>query len=666
MGTHIHTHGSEQHTCSGHHHHHHHHHGDEEHLRLLAARIILTIVLLAVAIGIERSLTMTTWQELLVYLPAYLLIASGTLREAIEGILHGDVFNENLLMTIATLGALSIGFLPGAQTQFAEAVTVMLLYRIGTLCEHYAEGKSRHSISHLMNLRPDVAHVIREGKTLVVPVEEVAVGETLLVQPGERIPIDGIVTEGQSTLDTSALTGESMPMVVSQGEKVISGAVNLQGVLRIKATLTSEESTVSRIIRLMESEEERKSRSEAFITRFARIYTPIVVLSALVLAILPPLCAYGPFMQAFPTWLYRALIFLVISCPCALVISIPLTFFGGIGGASRHGILIKGSGAVDLLARVQSVVFDKTGTLTEGRFAVEAVHPQKISKEQLLHLTAHVEHYCSHPIASVLREAYPQEATDGCHITAVEEVTGEGIQALVEGRLVCVGNTRMMERMGVKWIPCQHMGTAVHVAIDGEYAGHIIISDQVKGASAETIRELQEMGVKDIVMLTGDREEVAESVATALNIKEYHAALLPQDKVRHLEERMQTLSASGTLAFVGDGINDAPVLKRADVGIAMGGVGSDAAIEAADIVLMDDNPQKVSLAIRLARRTLTIAHQNIIFAIGTKVAILLLAALGMGSMGLAIFGDVGVTILAVLNATRALHYHTPSFVKDKL
>ena len=451
---------------------------------MLAARIILTIILLAVAIGIERSLTMTTWQELLVYLPAYLLIASGTLREAIEGILHGDVFNENLLMTIATLGALSIGFLPGAQTQFAEAVTVMLLYRIGTLCEHYAEGKSRHSISHLMNLRPDVAHVIREGKTLVVPVEEVAVGETLLVQPGERIPIDGIVTEGQSTLDTSALTGESMPMVVSQGEKVISGAVNLQGVLRIKATLTSEESTVSRIIRLMESEEERKSRSEAFITRFARIYTPIVVLSALVLAILPPLCADGPFMQAFPTWLYRALIFLVISCPCALVISIPLTFFGGIGGASRHGILIKGSAAVDLLARVQSVVFDKTGTLTEGRFAVEAVHPKRISKEQLLHLTAHVEHYCSHPIASVLREAYPQEATDGCHITAVEEVTGEGIQALVEGRLVCVGNTRMMERMGVNWVPCQHMGTAVHVAINGEYAGHIIISDQVKGASA--------------------------------------------------------------------------------------------------------------------------------------------------------------------------------------
>ncbi|MGN0234235.1 MAG: heavy metal translocating P-type ATPase [Bacteroidaceae bacterium] len=609
----------------------------------------------------RRCTALVPWQLLLVYLLPYLTVAYKTLHEALEGILHGDMFNENLLMAIATLGALAIGFLPGAEAQYAEAVLVMLLFQIGELFEHYAEGQSRHSISHLMDLRPDVAHVIREGKAIDVPTGEVSIGETLLVHPGEKIPTDGIVTEGQSMLDTSALTGESMPRSIQAGQEVISGCVNLNGVLSIRATLTSEESTVSRIISLMESEDGLKSRSEAFITRFARIYTPIVVFSALALAIIPPLCSGQSFMQTFPIWLYRALVFLVVSCPCALVISIPLTFFGGIGGASRCGILIKGSGSIDRLAKVHSVVFDKTGTLTEGHFSVEAVHPNKTDEEQLLHMAAHVERFSTHPIASVLRDAYPHEATDGCRISQVEEVAGEGIQAVVEGRRVCVGNARMMERMGIQWHPCHHTGTIIHVAIEGEYAGHIIISDQVKEESAGTVRELRELGVQHIVMLTGDRQEVAGDVASALDIREYHASLLPEDKVRYMEEMLKAIDTQGTLAFVGDGVNDAPVLKRADIGIAMGGMGSDAAIDAADIVLMDDNPKKVAMAIRLARRTLSIAHQNIVFAIGTKVCILLLAAVGLGSMGLAIFGDVGVTILAVLNATRALRLHKPSY-----
>lgn len=634
--------------------HHHHEEGEEASTGRQLLLILLTIVLLAGARWVELHCGLPTWQVLIVYLVPYLTIGHGTLREAAEGIVHGDMFNEDLLMTIATLGALTIGFLPGAESEFPEAVFVMLFFQVGELFEHYAEGQSRRSISHLMDLRPDMARVVRDGQALEVPPQEVAVGETLLVQPGEKVPLDGIVSEGCSSLDTVALTGESMPRDVKEGDEVVSGCVNLSGVLKIEATRTFGESTVSQIISMVESENGRKSRSEAFITRFARIYTPIVVFSAIALALLPPLLASEPFLVALPTWLYRALIFLVVSCPCALVISIPLTFFGGIGGASRCGILIKGSGSVDRLAQLRTVVFDKTGTLTEGRFSVVAVHPDRVDGKQLLHMAAHVEHFSTHPIASALRDAFPQEATDGCHIGQVEEVAGEGVQAVVEGHKVCVGNARMMERLAVRWHQCHRVGTIIHVAIDGEYAGHIVISDQVKEGSAGAVSHLKALGVRRIVMLTGDRHEVASEVAARLGIEEYHDELLPADKVRYMEALLRDVQGHGTLAFVGDGINDAPVLKRADVGIAMGAMGSDAAIEAADVVLMDDKPQKVALAIRLARRTLGIAHQNIVFAIGVKVAILLLAAFGLGSMGLAVFGDVGVTVLAVLNATRAL------------
>ena len=637
------------------HEHHHHHHGGEEHGHAWQwGRIGLTILLLVGASVVEHTCALPTWQILLVYLVPYLLVGGGTLREAAEGIAHGDVFNEDFLMAVATLGALGIGFLPGAETEFAEAVAVMLFFQIGELFEHYAEGRSRQSISHLMNIRPDVARVEREGQTLEVAPQEVQVGEVIVVKPGDRVPLDGEVLEGNSSLNTVALTGESLPRDVTVGDEVISGCINMSGVLRICTTRSFGESTVSRIISMVESADECKSHSEAFITRFARVYTPIVVLSALALAILPPLLGTVPFMQTFPTWLYRALVFLVVSCPCALVISIPLTFFGGIGGASRCGILIKGSNCFDALAKVRCVVFDKTGTLTQGHFAVVAVHPDKYDEQQLLHMAAHVEHFSTHPIAAALRDAFPQEATDGCHISEVEEVAGQGVRAQVEGHDVCVGNGKMMESLGVEWHQCHRVGTIIHVVVDGQYAGHIVISDQVKADSAPAIAQLKAQGVSRTVMLTGDREEVAREVAGTLGMDEYHAALLPADKVERMEQLLSGMKEGEKLAFVGDGINDAPVLKRADVGIAMGGMGSDAAIEAADVVLMDDNPTKVALAIRLARRTIGIARQNIVFAIGIKVAILILAAVGIGSMALAVFGDVGVTVLAVFNATRAL------------
>ena len=616
--------------------------------------IAVTAVLLAGAVIIEKHCTLPTWQLLLVYLIPYMLVGAPTLKEAAEGIAHGDVFNENFLMTVATLGALCIGFLPGAETEFPEAVFVMLFFAVGEIFETYAEGRSRDSISHLMDIRPDTVEVERNGRVETVPPEEVRVGEVIVIRPGEKVPLDGTVIEGTSSLNTVALTGESMPRDVSTGDEVISGCINLSGVLRVRTTKSFGESTVSKILRLVESADGQKSRSESFITRFARVYTPIVVFAALLLAFLPPLFSETGFSASFAMWLHRALIFLVVSCPCALVISVPLTFFGGLGGASRKGILIKGSNYMDTLARIGTVVFDKTGTLTKGEFAVEAVHPEDFNENELLHLAAHVEHFSTHPIGEALRAAFPNEATDGCSVTDVEEIAGQGIKACVEGRPVCVGNTRMMDSVGAGWHDCHRAGTIIHVAVDGKYAGHIVINDLVKEDSAEAIAALKRLGVSRTVMLTGDREEVARDVASRLGLDAYHAALLPADKVSYLEQLLASNPDGRSLAFVGDGINDAPVLKRADVGIAMGGLGSDAAIEAADVVLMDDKPTKIATAIAIARRTLHIARQNIWFAIVVKAAILGLATVGLGTMWLAVFADVGVTVLAVLNAMRAL------------
>ncbi len=634
------------------HHHHEHHHHDESPRRQLAV-IIISALLLAVAIIIEKSTQLPTWQLLLVYLVPYLAAGFGTLREAAEGIASGDVFNEHFLMAVATIGALWIGFLPGAETQFPEAVFVMLFFQVGELFEGYAEGQSRKSIAHLMEIRPDSAHVKRGDKLETIHPEEVAVGDIIVIQPGEKVPLDGVIIEGSTALNTIALTGESMPREAGEGDEVISGCVNISGVVTARVTKPFEESTASKIIRLVESAGEHKAHSETFIARFAKVYTPVVVFAALALALLPPLLS-GNFGAAFPVWLYRALLFLVVSCPCALVISVPLTFFGGIGGASRNGILVKGANFMDVLAKTGTIVFDKTGTLTHGRFAVEAVHPEQCDERHLLHLAAHVEHFSTHPIGAALRDAFPDEATDGCRISDVTELAGRGIQATVEGRQVSVGNSQMMDDMGIGWHDCGEKGTIIHVAIDGEYAGHIVINDQVKPTSREAIEALRQLGVKKTVMLTGDREAVGTDVAQRLSIDEWHCELMPADKVVAVETLLNQRSDDSAVAFVGDGINDAPVLARADIGIAMGGLGSDAAIEAADVVLMDDDPAKIAVAIKTARRTLRIARQNVVFAIGVKVAVLLLAAIGVASMWMAVFADVGVTVLAVLNAMRAL------------
>mgnify|MGYP001149179957 FL=1 len=616
--------------------------------------IAVTAVLLAVAIIVERHCNLPAWQLLLIYLIPYLLVGADTLKEAAEGIAHGDVFNENFLMTIATIGALCIGFLPGAETEFPEAVFVMLFFQVGELFETYAEGKSRDSISHLMEIRPDTADVERDGVVKTVAPENVGIGEVIIVKPGEKVPLDGTVIEGTSSLNTVALTGESLPRDVNTGDEVISGCVNLTGVLHIRTTKSFGESTVSKILQLVESADGQKSRSESFITRFARVYTPVVVMAALLLALVPPLFSSAGFSGSFATWLHRALIFLVVSCPCALVISVPLTFFSGLGGASRKGILIKGSCYMDSLAKIGTVVFDKTGTLTKGEFAVEAVHPEDFNENELLHLAAHVEHFSTHPIGEALRAAFPNAANDGCSVSNVEEIAGQGIKACVEGRSVCVGNTRMMDSVGAGWHDCHRAGTIIHVAVDGKYAGHIVINDLVKEDSAEAVTSLKRLGVSQTVMLTGDREDVARDVAVKLGIDTWYAGLLPADKVKHLEQLLATKQAGRSLAFVGDGINDAPVLKRADIGIAMGGLGSDAAIEAADVVLMDDKPTKIATAISISRCTIHIARQNVWFAIGVKAAILILATVGLGTMWLAVFADVGVTVLAVLNAMRAL------------
>ena len=647
--------------CANEHEHHHEHHHDG--LIHQLSLIFASASLLVLAVVIEHKFQLPTWQLLLVYLVPYLVIGHDTLKEAAEGIAHGHAFDEHFLMSVATIGALCIGFLPGAENQFPEAVFVMLFFQVGELFEGYAEGKSRESISHLMDIRPDYANVAcGDAQLQKVSPDQVEVGSVIVVRPGEKVPLDGVVIEGTSSLNTIALTGESMPREITVDDEVISGCINLSGVIRVRTTKNFGESTVSKIIELVENASEHKSQSEAFITRFARIYTPIVVCAAIAIAILPPLfiavanSSLFTFHSSFPTWLYRALMFLVVSCPCALVISVPLTFFGGIGGASRHGILVKGANYMDILAKIKTVVFDKTGTLTHGQFAVEAVHPDTCSEHQLLHLAAHVEHFSTHPIGAALRDAFPDEATDGCRISDIEEIAGHGIVASVEEHRVAVGNTKLMDSIGAKWHDCHHVGTIIHVAIDGVYAGHIVINDKIKDDSADAITQLKALGVGKTVMLTGDRKEVADHVAKQLHIDEYHAELLPADKVAYMDEivNSQQQTANSQTLFVGDGINDAPVLARADIGIAMGGLGSDAAIEAADVVIMDDQPSKIALAIRIARRTLSIAHQNVYFAIGVKVAVLLLATFGLATMWLAVFADVGVTVLAVLNAMRAL------------
>ena len=676
-------------------------------------KIGISALLLVAAVVIEKCFPgLSTWQLLLVYLVPYLVAGHETLLTAVEGVDRGDMFNEHFLMSFATTGALLIGFLPGAETEFAEAVFVMLFFLVGEMFEEYAEGQSRRSIAQLMNIRPDVAHVVGRGD---VSPESVEVGSIIEIRPGEKVPLDGVVVEGATSLDTAALTGESVPRNAAVGDTVLSGCINLSGVVRVRTIKEYGESTVAKIISLVENAGERKSKSEAFITRFARVYTPVVVFAAIALAIVPPLFSFlishfsfsaatishFSFSAALTTWLHRALIFLVVSCPCALVISVPLTFFGGIGGASRKGILVKGANFMDVLAKVDTVVFDKTGTLTQGKFSVTAVHDivgdaskrcdaavvgnaskRCVSESELLHLAAHVEHHSTHPIGAALREAYPSECTDGCIVSDVTEVAGHGIRAkvtltengqcsMVNGQCstvngqprvldVCVGNDKMMESMGVQWTRCVYdTGTIVHVAIDGKYAGHILAGDTIKADSAEAVRQLRQLGIRRTVMLTGDRPDVASVVAEKLGIDEWHAGMLPDDKARFIEglkphPKPLPEGEEGAVAFVGDGINDAPVLARADVGIAMGGLGSDAAIEAADVVVMDDRPSKVATAINIARRTLRIASENVVMAIGVKVAVLLLATFGLATMWMAVFADVGVTVIAVMNAMRAM------------
>ena len=635
-----------------HDHHEHEHSHEDGGIRESVIRITLAAVLLAVAVLIEKNTAWKTWQYLLLYLIPYLIVGWETLSEGAEKLLEGEALDEDFLMGVATIGALAIGFLPGAQSQFPEAVFVMLFFQLGELFEGIAEGRSRRSIEALMDIRPDSANLETPDGLKVVHPDEISVGDTIVVKPGEKVPLDGTVLEGESSLDTRALTGESVPRGVTKGDNIASGCINLSGALRVRVEKLFGESTASQILELVEHASESKSSSESFITRFAKVYTPIVVGAAVLLAIIPPIFFGG----VFATWLYRALSFLIVSCPCALVISVPLSFFGGIGGASRKGILVKGSNFLEELSRLHTVVFDKTGTLTEGVFQVTAVHPELIGEEELLHLAAHVESLSTHPIAEALRRAYSAEKDD-CEVSGITEIAGKGVKAEVNGRTVCAGNARLMDELQIEIHECgkcKHTGTVVHVAIDGVYAGHIVISDKVKEGAAEAISALRKSGVQKSVMLTGDARGVAEEVASELGLDAFEAELLPGGKVAGLEKILSEKKSGESVAFVGDGINDAPVLARADVGIAMGALGSDAAIEAADVVLMDDDPKKICTAVGIARKTVGIARQNIWFAIAVKLAVLVLAAFGLAPMWLAVFADVGVTVLAVLNAMRTL------------
>jgi len=616
-------------------------------IRIIVAAILMIVLHFAPVSGMVRFGF---------YLVPYLIIGYDILWKAFKGVKNRQPFDESLLMAIATLGAIILAVYEDGD--YTEAIGVMLFYQIGEWFQSYAVGKSRRNISELMDIRPDYANVEREnGQLEAVDPDEVEVGTIIVVKPGEKIPIDGEVVEGSSTLNTSALTGESLPREVESGDEVISGCININGLLKIRTTKEFGESTVSKILDLVENASSRKSKAEDFISKFARVYTPAVVAAAIALALVPPFVRIG-FMGVpadWDVWIYRALTFLVISCPCALVISIPLSFFAGIGGASKAGVLVKGSNYLETLSKVKTVVFDKTGTLTKGVFQVTAAHPQEMSEKELLHLAAHVERYSTHPIAASLRAAYPNES-DSCRVEAVEEIAGEGIRAHVNGNVVCVGNSKMMEAVGAEWYDCHRhaAGTVIHVSINGRYAGHVVISDVVKETSKAAIAALKSVGVARTVMLTGDAKEVADAVAKELGIDQVRSELLPADKVQNVEELLMENKGNGNLAFVGDGINDAPVLTRADIGIAMGAMGSDAAIEAADVVLMDDDPMKISQAIRISRKCLAIVNQNTWFSIGIKLVVLLLGAVGIANMWFAIFADVGVMILAVLNAMRAL------------
>ena len=617
------------------------------------ARIVCSAVLLGIAYAVEHAFDLQLWQALLLYLLPYAVAGYDVVLEAWESITEGECFNEDLLMTIATVGALLIGFVPNGSPMFDEAVFVMLFFQVGEVFEHLASDNSKKSIAKLMDIRPDSATVERDGQLLTISPEEVGLGEIIVVKPGDRVPVDAEIVEGSTSLDTVALTGESVPRDATVGDNIISGCVNLSGVVRARVTHLFEDSTASRIIKLVESSNQNKSKSERFIRRFSRVYTPAVVYSAIALAFLPPLLS-GDFVANASTWVVRALTFLIASCPCALVVSVPLAFFGGIGAASKEGVLIKGSAYIDMLSTLDTVAFDKTGTLTEGVFEVLAVHPQAIGEKDLLHLASHVEMHSTHPIAAALRAAYPSE-DDDCVITDIKEIAGQGICANVNGKSVAVGNSALMESVGASWKACENHGTIIHVAVDGTYMGHIVISDRERADAPAAIASLKNVGVSRVVMLTGDKRDVAEEIAAQMGITEVRSELLPQDKVSAVEGLLAQKTAGKSLAFVGDGINDAPVLARADVGVAMGGLGSDAAIEAADVVLMDDKLSKLSKAVKIARHTLGIAKQNIVFAIGVKVAVLILAAFGLAPMWLAVFGDIGVMVLAVLNSTRALN-----------